>query len=105
MLFFTCNINTAENEPSKKKIESIIEKYILENPEIIIESLERFTVSQKEKEQEGIANILNNFYEKKEYLKLPSIGNKKNELIIVEFIDYNCGYCKKTLQFLKFRII
>ena len=97
MLFFTCNIYTAENETSKKKIESIIEKYILENPEIIIESLERFTVSQKEKEQEGIVNILNNFYEKKEYLKLPSIGNKKNELIIVEFIDYNCGYCKKTL--------
>ena len=28
---------------------------------------------------------------------MPSIGNEENKLIIVEFIDYNCGYCKKTL--------
>ena len=97
ILFLSCNINSAEKEPNAKKIESIIEKYILENPEIIIESLEKFSVSQKEKEKEDIVNTLSNFYEKKEYLKLPSIGNKKNELIIVEFIDYNCGYCKKTL--------
>ena len=97
LLFLTCNINSAEKEPNEKKIENIIKKYILENPEIIIESLEKFTVSEKEKEKEGIVNILKSFYEKKEYLKLPSIGNKENELIIIEFIDYNCGYCKKTL--------
>ena len=24
-------------------------------------------------------------------------GNENSELKIVEFIDYNCGYCKKTL--------
>ncbi|OUU61127.1 MAG: hypothetical protein CBC22_08400 [Alphaproteobacteria bacterium TMED62] len=97
ILFLTCNLNSAEKEINENKIESIIKKYILENPEVIIESLEKFTVSQKEKEKEDIVNILSNFYDKKEYLKLPSIGNKKNDLIIVEFIDYNCGYCKKTL--------
>ena len=86
IFFLTCNINSTEKEPDEKKIENIIKKYILENPEIIIESLENFTVSQKEKEKEDIVNILQNFYEKKEYMKLPSIGNKKNELIIVEFI-------------------
>ena len=98
ILFLTCNLNSAEKEINENKIESIIKKYILENPEVIIESLEKFTVSQKEKEKEDIVNILSNFYDKKEYLKLPSIGNKKNDLIIVEFIDYNCGYCKKTLN-------
>ena len=65
ILFLTCNINSAEKDPKEKEIESIIKKYILENPEIIIESLENFTVSQKEKEQKDIINILNNFYEKK----------------------------------------
>ena len=28
---------------------------------------------------------------------MPRIGNIDSKLIIVEFVDYNCGYCKKTL--------
>ena len=28
---------------------------------------------------------------------MPRIGNINSKLIIVEFVDYNCGYCKKTL--------
>ena len=28
---------------------------------------------------------------------MPRIGNLDSKLIIVEFIDYNCGYCRKTL--------
>ena len=74
------------------------QKYILENPEILIESLEKFTANQKEKEKKSFVNILNNFYDNKVYESLPRIGNNDSKLIIVEFVDYNCGYCKKTLQ-------
>ena len=37
-----------------KTNKNIIEKYILENPEIIIESLEKFTANQKEKEKKAL---------------------------------------------------
>ena len=87
----------ADNLNNTKNLEEVIEKFILENPEILIKSLEQFTQSQKEKEKETIENSLNDFYDKELYKNYPSIGNSSNELILIEFIDYNCGYCKKTL--------
>ena len=91
------NLNADDKNINKQEIQNIIEKYILENPEIIIESLEKFTADQKEKEKLNFVNILNDFYDNKVYASLPRIGNIDSELIILEFVDYNCGYCKKTL--------
>ena len=97
IFFLIFNLHSDDKNINEQQIENIIEKYILENPEILIESLERFTANQKEKEKESIVNILNNFYDSKVYEDLPRIGNLDSKLIIVEFVDYNCGYCKKTL--------
>ena len=97
MLFFTFSGFSDEKNIDEQIIQNIIEKYILENPEIIIESLEKFTANQKEREKENFVNIIKNFYDNKVYENLPRIGNKDGKLIVVEFIDYNCGYCKKTL--------
>ncbi len=97
VFFLVFNVYSDDKNISEKQIENIIEKYILENPEVIIESLEKFTANQKEKEKESIVNILNNFYDSKIYESLPRIGNIESKLIIIEFIDYNCGYCRKTL--------
>ena len=97
MFFLKFNVYSDNIHINEKQIKNIIEKYILDNPEIIIESLEKFTANQKEKEKKNFVNILNNFYDNKVYENLPRIGNLDSKLIIVEFIDYNCGYCKKTL--------
>ena len=97
IFFLAYNLYSTDKKIHEQEIQSIIEKYILENPEIIIESLEKFTANQKEKEEKNFVNILNNFYEAKLYKTLPRIGNTESNLIIIEFIDYNCGYCKKTL--------
>ena len=97
IFFLIFKLHSDDKTINEKQIKNIIEKYILENPEIIIESLERFTANQKEKEKESFVNILNSFYDSKVYEDLPRIGNLDSKLIIVEFVDYNCGYCKKTL--------
>ena len=97
IFFLVFNIYSDDKNISEKQIKSIIEKYILENPEILIESLERFSANQKEKEKESFVNILNNFYDNLVYESLPRIGNIDSKLIIVEFVDYNCGYCRRTL--------
>ena len=97
IFFLVYNLYSTDKKIHEQEIQSIIEKYTLENPEIIIESLEKFTANQKEKEEKNFVNILNNFYEAKLYKTLPRIGNTESHLIIIEFIDYNCGYCKKTL--------
>ena len=98
IFFLIFNLHSDDKNINEQQIENIIEKYILENPEILIESLEKFTANQKEKEQKSFVNILNNFYDTKVYESLPRIGNIDSKLIIVEFVDYNCGYCKKTLS-------
>ena len=97
IFFLIFNVHSDDKNINEKQIKNIIEKYILENPEILIESLEKFTANQKEKEKESFINILNNFYDNKVYESLPRIGSINSKQIIVEFIDYNCGYCKKTL--------
>ena len=98
IFFLIFNLHSDDKNINEQEIENIIKKYILENPEILIESLEKFSANQKEKEQKSFVNILNNFYDTKVYESLPRIGNVDSKLIIVEFVDYNCGYCKKTLS-------
>ena len=98
IFFLIFSVHSDDKNINEQQIKTIIEKYILENPETIIESLEKFTANQKEKEREGFVNIINNFYDTKAYERLPRIGDMDSELIILEFIDYNCGYCKKTLS-------
>ena len=97
IFFLIFNLHSDDKNINEQQIENIIKKYILENPEILIESLEKFTANQKEKEKKSFVSILNNFYDTKLYESLPRVGNINGKQIIVEFVDYNCGYCKKTL--------
>jgi len=98
IFYLISSVHSDDKNINEKQIKRIIEKYILENPEIIIESLEKFTANQREKEKESFVNILNKFYGTKAYERLPRIGDMDSKLMIIEFVDYNCGYCKKTLS-------
>ena len=51
IFFLTYSVHSDDKSINEKQIKNIIEKYILENPEILIESLEKFTANQKAKEQ------------------------------------------------------
>ena len=96
---FISNILYSEEslDIKKEEINKVIEQYILNNPEIIIKSLDNFSEKREKINKELSENNLKNFYKKKNYAKYPSIGSKTENLLI-EFIDYNCGYCKKTLN-------
>ena len=87
-----------DGNKSNSQIELLIEEYILENPEVIIKSLENYRSLQEAKIEEEQKFLINNYYAEKIYDSLPSSGNEAGSIIVTEFIDYNCGYCKKTLQ-------
>ena len=98
LVFILPIINKAHADlSSKAEIEVIIKEYLLKNPEILIESLERYRSSQESKIEENKKLFINSYYKNREYENLPFTGNKNGKIIITEFIDYNCGYCKKTL--------
>lgn len=80
----------------KAKIEAIIKDYIINNPEIISEAMAALEKKQAAAEEQARADILKN---KKEQLVNPKgaiiTGNPKGDVTLVEFFDYNCGFCKR----------
>lgn len=81
----------------KAEIETIIRDYIMNNPTVILEAVEKHQRDQQAAMEQQQASNLKNF---ESYLygpDLPSVGPKDADLIVVEFFDYNCGYCKKAL--------
>lgn len=77
-------------------INKLIEDYIANNPQKLIDSLNKFQEEQYRKSQEDAKKALKDLMpELKSAKKAPIIGNKKGDFVIVEFFDYNCGYCKR----------
>ena len=89
--------NTKFNDLNIEEINKLIKNFILDNPEIIIEAFEIYQKKQSlnaiKKEKEIIKSLGNELYnDPTSYF----YGNQNNEIKIVEFIDYNCGHCKKN---------
>jgi protein-disulfide isomerase len=84
---------------SRDEIEAIIKDYIQNNPEVILESVENYGRQQQaadaQDRQERVERHLS-WLEDNEML--PVAGNPEGDITVVEFFDYNCGYCKKALD-------
>jgi len=83
--------------PERKTIEETIHKYLLDHPEVIIESLqiwqERQRLAKKDRARELVSAHRAAIYEDP---KAPVLGNPEGDVTIVEFFDYRCPYCKKV---------
>lgn len=75
-----------------------IKEYLINNPGVVISAIEKF---QMQKQAEMNQQAKKNLAEKKADLFSskddPRIGSDSAKIKVVEFFDYNCGYCKKML--------
>ncbi len=86
------------NTSDKKKIEEIVRNYLLENPEILIEMTQNLQEKQANNQvEEDTKALKENHKQIFEDPSSPVLGNPKAEKVIVEFFDYNCGFCRKVL--------
>lgn len=84
------------DEKEKEAINSIIEDYIMSNPEVILKSVEDMRSRERERELADAAQNLALY--KKDLFENPTDpvgGNVSGDVTIVEFFDYRCGYCKR----------
>ncbi|MDP6832041.1 MAG: DsbA family protein [Alphaproteobacteria bacterium] len=85
------------SDPETARIEKIIRNYLLREPELMLEVMQKLEARQKaEEEADMIGKIRNNrdalFASADDF-----IVNPKGKIPVVEFFDYQCGYCKRFL--------
>ena len=94
----------AEDKPvfddtQKQAIEKIIAEYLVSNPKIVMDAAEAY---QRNQEKIQTDSVMDKVKERSEEIfndpTSPVVGNKTGDVTIVEFFDYNCGYCKIAFQ-------
>ncbi len=79
------------------QIEPIVRDFLLRNPEILIEM--QTALDEKEKEAQRVASLKVIQDARDEIFNSPHdgiVGNPDGKVTIVEFYDYNCGFCKRA---------
>ncbi len=83
----------------KTEIELIIKSYLLKNPEILRDTAAALEEREKQAEtaarQQIIGDPANPLFNG---ANQAVIGNPIGAITLVEFFDYNCGYCKRALN-------
>ncbi|MBL4802093.1 MAG: thioredoxin domain-containing protein [Emcibacter sp.] len=88
-------VQSAEDEFSssqKKQINQMIRAYILEHPEILPEAIQ--ILHNRSKKATLEQNHTRLYEDGFSYVG----GNKNGDVTVIEFFDYNCGYCKRAMN-------
>ena len=82
----------------RSEIEKIVKEYLIAHPEVLQEVVaeieKRQTDAQSAKQQTAVSTHAAALFNSKHQVVL---GNPKGDVTLVEFFDYNCGYCKRAL--------
>jgi len=81
------------------EVEGIVRDYLLKNPEMLLEVQDALEAKQKEEQQLASQGVIKN--QKDEIFNSAYdgiVGNPDGKVTIVEFYDYNCGFCKRAIE-------
>jgi protein-disulfide isomerase len=86
------------SEQQRQAIGEIVKDYLLKNPEVLTEVIAELEKRQAEAQRVSQAGALQET--RQTLLNAPHsfvVGNPSGDVTLVEFFDYNCGYCKQAL--------
>src|ERR1700689_3748510 len=83
----------------RQEIEGIVKNYLLQHPEVMQDVMTELEKRQKaaeaEKNRAAVADNNATIFSSPHQVVL---GNPQGNVTMVEFFDYNCGYCKRALS-------
>ena len=86
------------SDAQRGEIERIIKEYLVAHPEVLQEAIneleKRQTAAETEKQVAGVRQHKEVLFNSSHQVTL---GNPQGDVTMVEFFDYNCGYCKRAL--------
>jgi len=88
----------AFTDAEKKEIGAVVKQYLIENPEIMLEVQDALEKKVTDMRAQQAKSVLDE--SRSALFQSPNdlvLGNPKGDVTIVEFYDYNCGYCKQGL--------
>jgi protein-disulfide isomerase len=87
------------NKDQREEMGGIIRDYLLENPEILREVVQALEAKEQEA---GLTAMSEAIRERSDELYRGEhdlvAGNPNGSVTMVEFFDYNCGYCKRAMS-------
>lgn len=92
----------AGNSAEVENIEQIVRDYLLRNPEVLVEALTLYEQRRAEAEEQRRLTAVS---DRKEELEndpaSPVAGNPDGDVVVVEFFDYRCPYCRRAADTLE----
>jgi protein-disulfide isomerase len=87
------------SDTQRGEIERIVKEYLIAHPEVLQEVMAEFEKRQNaaelEKQMAGVRQHKEVLFNSTHQVTL---GNPQGDVTMVEFFDYNCGYCKRALS-------
>ena len=92
----------AQDAPDRAATEEIVREYLLENPEVIVEALERWRDAQElaaeAMAEEAAASALPLLLSGETGYAMGAAPDE-TDVLVAEFFDYHCGYCRRATDF------
>jgi protein-disulfide isomerase len=85
-------------DQQKNELGAIIRDYLVNHPEVLQEAMaeleKRQVLAEAEKNKAAVKSNAQALFDSSHQVV---VGNPQGDVTLVEFFDYNCGYCKRAL--------
>ena len=96
---FTAPASAADDLPdlTREQIEQIVREYLIDNPTVVIEALQAYerqvADEQARTADQAMSDMAIDLYGDP---NTPEAGNPDGDVVVIEFFDYRCGYCRRS---------